>query len=184
MNKELRIKNKGLKSGVTLVELLLVVGIFALLLTSVAGFFIMTVQGRGKSQAHIEAQEQARFAMQKITYEIRRATSTNPSSSFGVNFASSSLYTLSLVTPASASSRNPTIFSVASGTLFIKQGTGSTTALTSKDVTVSSLIFTNLSSGKSKDILVNMTISKVDPTGNTALNVNYPLETTVEIEGK
>ncbi len=180
--KNLKFKNQ--KSGTTLVELLLVIGIFALLLISIAGFFIMTVQGRGKSQAHIEAQEQARFAMQKMTYEIRRAASVNGNSNLNVNFASSSAYTFSLVEPTSGVSRSPTVFSVVSGILYEKQGAGTSTALTSKDVSVTNLMFTNLSSGKSKNILVNLTISKPDPTGNASLTINYPLETSIEIEGK
>ncbi len=177
-------KNKkiNLNNGCTLVEMIVVVAIFSVLLFSTAGFFIMTIQARGKAQTRIEAQEQARIAIERISYDIRRASGIN-TSNFGVNLALSSSSVLSLV---ASSTRNPTIYSVSNGILNVKYGTGSTTALTSRDVTVSNLVFTNLSStnGRSKNILINMTLTKADPTGKTLTDVIYPVETTVEIMGK
>lgn len=165
-------KKLSSQKGFTLVEFLLVLAIFSLVIVATAGFFIMTLQGRAKAQVHIEVQEQARLALERITYEIRRAN--------GVNSASGGTLSLSM----SSSSRNPTVFSLTNGTLFMTQGTGSSTPLTSSYASVTSLSFTNLSSGKSKNILIAMTLSKPDPTGNPTLSTIYPLEEAVEIRGK
>ncbi len=178
-----KIKNSKLVSGFTLVEMIMVIAIFSVLLFAIAGFFIMTIQSRGKSQARIEVQEQARTAIERVAYDIRRATSTTLALGANVNVATGSA-SFNLI--SSVASRNPTIFTVSNGILYVKYGTGSTTALTSKDVTINSLIFTNLSStnGRSKNILVNMIFTKADPTGKTSSDINYPIETTVEIMGK
>ncbi len=176
-------KEKLGNSGFTLAEILVVVAIFSVLVGAMGKFFISTLSGRAKIQTHIEAQEQARLAASHIVYEMRRANGIAGTSVFGTNLATVSS---SLDLTMSVGSRSPTSFSVTSGILYIKQGTNAKVALTSNDVSVTNLTFTNLSpvGGRSKDILMNLTVNKPDPTGKTAVNVNYSLETEVNLEGK
>lgn len=165
-------------------ELLVVIAVFTIIIGSMAKFFISTISGRAKVQTHIEAQEQARLAEDHLIYEIRRAKALVASSNFGINLAASSGSSLGLTMPDAA--KSPTTFSVASGILYIQQGANAKVALTSNDVSVTNLTFSNLSpvGGRSKDILMNMTVTKPDPTGMTALNVNYTLETGINLEGR
>src|SRR6185369_17697825 len=155
-------KKTRTKKGFTLVELIIVIAIFTLVIGATLKFFIATLSGRAKAPTHIEAQEQARLAEDHIIYEIRRANGIAGTSVFGTNLASS---TGSLDLTMSVPARNPTSFSLASGTIYIKQGANAKIALTSNDVTVTNLTFTNLSSsnGRSKDILMNMTVLRPDP---------------------
>ncbi len=170
--------------GFSLVELLIVIAVFTVIIGSMAKFFMSTITGRAKVETHIEAQEQARLAEDHIIYEIRRAKGIVAGSNFGVNLSQNTSFSLGLIMPDS--SKSPTTFSVASGIIYIQQGTNAKVALTGNDVAVTNLTFTNLSpaTGRSKDILMNMTVNKPDPTGTTALNVNYYLETSTNLEGR
>ncbi len=107
-------KNNNMKAF-TLVELLLVIGIFSVLLTVTAGFIIMTLQSGSKSQAHIEVQEQARIAADRIAYEIRRASGIVSTSSY-TNLALNPALSFGLVSTSSPT-RSPIIFSVLNGIL-------------------------------------------------------------------
>ncbi len=179
-------KKSNNKKGYTLIELIIVIGIFSLLIASITGFFVVTIRGKAKSQARIEAQEQARIVVDRIAYEIRRAKSVNALSKVNINLASSSGSTFILDVPATASSRNPTTFSVVNGILYMKYGTDTAIPLTSKDISITSLVFSNLTSAnnRSKNVLVSMNVFKASPTGQTATDVNYPIETAIEIKGK
>ncbi len=177
-------KQSKSEAGFSLVELMISIGIFSILILTLAGLFTMTLYGSSKSKTRIEAQEQNRLALEHMTYEIRRANGIFAGASFGVNLAANANASVGFT--MSDSTHNPTTFSVASGILYIKQGANPAVALTSTDAAVSSLIFTNLSTanGRSKDILVSMIVTKPDPTGIAALNVTYPMEMAVEITGK
>ncbi len=172
------------KGGFTLVELILVIALFSIIMGAILNFFIATLSGRVKAAAHMEVQEQARFVGDRLAYEIRRSTKIEAVSVFGTNLAATSTGTLSL--DMVDSSRTPTVFSVASGILYMKQGTSAAVALTSNDVSVTNLTFTNLSlsNGRSKHILVNFTLSKPDPAGIATLTIVYPMEMSVEMRGK
>lgn len=171
-------------TGFTLVELILVIAIFSIIIASITSFFVLVIRGKGKSVTRVEAQEQARIAMNRMTYEIKRSTSASSSSKFDVNIATTSTSTFILV--SSVSARNPTVFNVSNGILYMKYGTSASVALTSKDVSISNLMFSKYAStnGRSNGIVVSMTVYKADASGQTANDVYYPLETAVEISGK
>lgn len=93
MNIEIK-KNKGTKevssSGVTLIELLVAVSIFAITMTVVSGIFVSAIKGQQKIFAKQAVVDNARYAMEFMVKELRMARSitTNGSSCPGGNCSS------------------------------------------------------------------------------------------------
>lgn len=170
--------------GTTLVELLVVTGLFVIVGGLAIGFFLSAFTGGAKAKANIEAQENARFAMQRVVYEIRRSRGIEVTSDFGVNLATTSGTTLDL--DMTDALRDPTTFQVAGGVLQMQQGTGGFVDLTSDDVTVTNLTFDNRTTGngRSRHIKMILTVTHPDPTGAEAIEIVYTLQTTVELRDR
>ena len=74
---EYRIQNSKLKiknSGISLLELLIYIAIFAGLMVIVSDAFISLSKGRGQSQARSEVNAATRFATEKIRQDIKGAS--------------------------------------------------------------------------------------------------------------
>ncbi len=172
------------KKGFTLVEMILVIAIFSVIIASITGFFVMIIRGKAKSITRVEAQEQARIAINRIAYEVKRSTGVNVISKLDVEIATSASSTF--VINSSDVPRNPTTFNVSNGILYMKYGSSTPVALTSRDVSVSSLIFSKYSgayANRSNGVVINMTVYKLDGNGQTEFDVYYPIETAIEILG-
>jgi len=163
-----------MKKGFTLIELLLYTAIISLVLVSVTGFFWNIASGNIKEKSYQEVQQNGRFAMTKITQEIKKA--------IGINnpVPSSSANSLSLV--MSEPNLNPTIFDVSGGKLRITQGALAPIELTTDQVVVSNLQFTNLSYLNTPGTLrVEMTLENLNPSGKTEYQASLDLKTTVSL---
>lgn len=134
MNFKLKTKNKR---GFTLIEMLLYVAIFTIFVGSLFSFLTMMTSSRLNNQYLLEVNNQGNQAIRVITQTIRNANSIN---SPGISGSASSL---SLETVNSAT--NPTVFSSSGGVLYITEGSGSPIALTNDKVSISNLLFLNLS---------------------------------------
>lgn len=169
--------------GSTLVELVVVTALFAIVGGLSVAFFIATLTGRARALARIETQAQARFAMERMVYEIRRARGTEVTSDFGVDLATTPAATLDL--DMEDVPRDPTSFSVSSGVLRLEQAAGGPVDLTTGDVTVDSLVFDDRSSanGLSKNIKVTLTVTHTDPNGGN-VPISYTLRSAVELRDK
>lgn len=169
------------QEGMTLVEILVVMFLFVLIATFSINFLIMSVTGHAKAQANIEVQEHARAAMQRIIYEVRRAQGFEAEADFDVNLALSADASFDLDMPDAG--RDPTIFKVQNGVLTLKQGDGSAQELTADDVTVTHLTFANRSTlnGRSRNIVINLTVMHPDPTGAASLDIEYHLQASAEL---
>lgn len=138
--------------GFTLIEMLLYVAVAGIVLTSLVGFGWNMIGIGAKNGTHHDAVSNARLASEKLTFFIREATDIDTANSnFGVNLAS---VPGSKVTLRGAAPNDPTVFDISSGTLRVTQGVSAPVALTSSNISVSSLVFTNASSadGKAKNI--------------------------------
>lgn len=141
--KNLSLKNNYGKSqgGFTYIELLIYMVICTIMLNTLVPFAWNVIETGAKSATQQELSSNARFASEIIKYEIRNASGFNVGTSvFGTNPG-----TLSLIDFTAGN--NPTIFNVASGKLMMKQGAGAAVQITSNDVTVTNLTFTNYTSG-------------------------------------
>lgn len=133
--------------GFTFIETILYVGILSIFITGVVNYALNFITIRTKSNVAQEVNDNLRLVMDRLSYEIRNATTLN----------SVSATTLSVGT--SETSRNPTVLSLINGQIFIKLGTGTSQPLTSDLVNISNLTFTNLSSGDTKSINISYTIT-------------------------
>jgi len=146
-----------MKKGFTLIELILYIGILTIILASLIPFAWNIIISSEKSNVIQEVSSNARLAGELIKQEIRSSIDINSASSnFGVNLASNPSYKLSLV---KNSPDNPTIIRVNGGKIYIKKGLSDEVAITSKDVLVTDLVFTNYSSVDSKTKNIGFNIS-------------------------
>jgi prepilin-type N-terminal cleavage/methylation domain-containing protein len=161
--------------GYTLIELLLYVAMIGILLSAVTAFFGMAADARIKSQSINEVNQQGTFAMDYMVQTIRNATSiTAPAT------GTSSTNGLTVVVPTG--SLSPTVFSLSSGVLQVKEGAGALVPLTSNDVQVTSLTVTNLTrSGTSGILQIAFTIARVNTSGRNEYDYQKTFTTSVAV---
>lgn len=152
------------KVGFTLIELLIYMSLVVIFVSAATSSLLGIILGNVKSSVEQEVQENLRYAVHRIQFEIRNADTINGSSSFGINLASNPALVFSLAAP---SPNNPTEFRVESGILQIKQGTGDWTALTSAVLEVTNLVFTNLSESSSENVRFTVTVKYRNPSGRS-----------------
>lgn len=137
--------------GFTLIELIIYVVIMSSFTMGAVLFAWDISYARVKSSIHQELNHNIRFATKRIAFEIRNTQSINSITSTSISLAMSD------------SARNPTIIDLSGGRVRIGFGssgscpTTSPCSLTSDDVSITNLAFTNLSSGSS--ININFSIS-------------------------
>ena len=165
------------KNGFTLIELILYVALISVFVTGAVYFAWDIIYGRVKSGVQLEVSQNLRLASKRIIQEIRNAEGV---SSIGVS-------TISLVMEDSA--RNPTAFDVSNGRLRIGFGssgscpTSAPCTLTSDQVTVTELTFTDLSSGGGETVNVSFTITleSNNPSGRQEWERSDTFSTSVEL---
>lgn len=148
------------KRGFTIIELILYVALLSIVMTGIISFSLDMLGGRVKSRSQREVQDNLRFAMKRMQYEIRNAASIQSISPADVCLA------------VPDSTYNPTRFYLVGNRLTVGWGGGSadcqtvnqTAYLTGNQVEVERLAFTNGSSpdGKSQHILISLTIRSVN----------------------
>lgn len=141
------------QAGFTLIELILYMALVSIFISGAILFAWDVIYGQAKSQVQLTVNHNLRFSSQRILYEIRNASD--------INSVSGSTISLSMSDPA----RNPTIFDLSAGQLRIGYGSGgncpttSPCSLTNDQISVTSLNFTDLSSGvTSKNIKFDITV--------------------------
>jgi len=156
-------------AGFTLIELMVYIAIISIILVASINFMWQIMNTRTKSQVTQEAQQNARFAMERMVIEIRGAedvVKTGGASTFDVHPGKLTLqYTAGDVVIDTATS-TVTLGgkSVDIRKLRITEGAGSPIELTSDRVDVTNLIFTDLTQGDDKDnIRIQLTIENVNP---------------------
>jgi len=130
-------KNFMSPRGFTLIETLIYVAIFGILVTALTSFASALITTRIANQLVFEVNDQGSQAIKILTQTLRNAKQVN-SPTIGNTAAN-----LSIVTESPATS--PTVFSASGGVLYITEGSDSSVALTNKNVTVSNLLFSNVS---------------------------------------
>lgn len=159
--------------GFTLVELIIYITLTVLIGTAILSFSIQVVETSQKSRSFQEVQQNARVAMQRMIQEIKSASDLNTgSSAFDVHPGVLSL-------EHQTGGLDPTVFDISSGTLRITQGANGPYDLTSSNVRVSNLVFTNLSSsGRVKVIRIEMTVDHANPGSRNYLDARTTVQAT------
>jgi type II secretory pathway pseudopilin PulG len=153
---KLKVKSKKEIRAFTLMEVLLYISLVSIMLTVLVSFIGAITSSRQRSQVIADVNEQGVQVMQQITQTIRNSTLINnpplgtPGSTVSVNVPTASL--------------SPTIFSLSSGVIEIKEGSATAIPLTSNRVVVSNLIFTNLSRSGTKGVIkIQFTLTHTNP---------------------
>lgn len=145
-------KNILTKQGMTLIETLIYVAIFSIFIVALASFAININSSRISGQIIFDVNDQGSQVINVITQSLRNASTTT------IPAIGTSSSTLSITTTVPA--QNPTIFSLINGVLYIKEGANNSVALTNNKVTVSNLVFSDLSQPlKPKTVQIRFKIS-------------------------
>gem|GEM_PF-4698664 len=159
----------GMTQAFTLIEVIIATAVISGIVFASVGFFGAVLAGRAKTKAAQEVHDATRIASALITKRIRSAaTVVSASSTFGV---SPGVLTLSMADSA----LNPTVINVSGNSVLqITEGTSAPVSVTSNDVSVTNLVFTQTSyPGSSGGITLDMTIAYRNPDADP--NYSYSL---------
>jgi type II secretory pathway pseudopilin PulG len=137
------------KKGFTLVEMLLYVAICSVILISLTTFLSFLLNASVKNQTIAEVEHNGLQVLQLMTQTIRNGKGIN------TPILATSSSTLSIKTVATTT--DPILFDLASGTLRIKEGASGYIPLTSGRVIISSLMFKNTSASSTDGGSVDIT---------------------------
>lgn len=123
--------------GFTLLELLIYIAVFSILALACSYLLWQITKNSNQNYVLIELQDNSRFCLKKISHTIRQAQAINQP----LIGQSSNLLSLQMADP----SLNPTVFQIQNNQLTITQGSQGTYILSTDQIIVDSLLFTNLS---------------------------------------
>ena len=170
---------KKIQQGFSLIETVLYVAIAAIVLGGLFSLYISIYRLRVKTQSLGEVEQQGQQIMQLIDQTVRNAQSlSTPATGTSASTLSLKIYDSGL---------SPTVFSLSSGAVLVQEGAKAPVALNSSRVTVSNLLFQNLTrTGTHGIVRVTFTVSFVNPGGfaennytksfydSAALRATYP----------
>lgn len=164
------VDNKKLKAF-TLIEVLLYVALISIFTLVLASFWGSVNEINARNKAMSAVNTEAAFILNTISRSIRTASAINTPT------AGNSSSTLSLVKSA-----NPTVFSINNGVLFIQEGANPTVQLSSNQVYVNSLSFTNVTNtGTAGAVRIQLELAYVNESGKTVLDYSQTIYDTVSI---
>lgn len=165
-------------SGFTLIETLIYITIMGLVVGSFSVFSISILNSRSKIYVTQEVNANVRVALDIISQKIRSSTGVNvAASAFGTNPGFLSLGTAS-------STLNPTTIGLntADGVLEIKEGALATTSITSNEVSIINLVFTDMSGqDASKNVRVELTVGYNNPGSDIIYQYEQDAQTMVRV---
>lgn len=137
MNRFVYIKKSGSgTAGFTLIELVLYVAISATLLGVVMSLYFTLARTQARQQSIAEVEQQGAAALSLLLQTTRNAQ-------FVVSPTPGTAST-TLILTTYAAAMNPTVFFVASSTLYVTEGSSTPVALTNSQVVISQLSFLNV----------------------------------------
>ena len=142
------------ESGFTLVEAIIYVALFVRLSTLLVDSLVMLSKGYNDVRVNRDLLDSANVSVERMTRDIRGATSwvSGGSSVFGANPGKLTI----------KNSDNTTeTFQLVSGAVQFTDSTGYVSNLTSNEVSVTSLIFANISTANGSAIKIDMTMSSL-----------------------
>ncbi len=123
----------------TLIETLIYIAILGIVISGFIVFAFSISDSRNKNYVVQEVQANARTALNLISQNILKSN--------GVNNINDSILELSM----SDSGDDPTIINLNNNILYIKQGSADAVAVTSNEVKITNLVFTDLTSTSDKE---------------------------------
>jgi hypothetical protein len=168
-------------SGITLVELILYVALFMIFITGVVTFGIEIIGIRAKARVQQEVIHNSRAVAKRIAFEVRNASAINSVTATSISLANAD------------TNRNPTVITKSGNRITISWGStgppcplASPCFLTSSDVNVNEMTFTNMSDGgaNSASVKFALTISSVNPGGRKDWSYSQSMIGNAELRSK
>jgi len=129
------------KKGYSLVEMIIYISLIVMIMTSVVGIVIAVMKSSKYVGALNEIENSAILSLNRISREIRIASSATLLNSSNINFGTTTIYLNSNL-----------------GQIYIDDGSGQN-PLTSSKINVSRLLFTKITSTSSTAVRVEMTLN-------------------------
>jgi|GEM_PF-1955181 len=146
-------------SGYTLIELLVYIGVFALVAVGLTTTFVAVTRVQTEQTSDVEIDQQSAFLLSRLQDYIANASLIDIP-------VSAPTSTLRLRVPAHTS--DPTVITVTGGVVYVAQGAGTPQPLTSNKVSVSNLTFTRQANPGSHD---SVSLSfRMSPVGSILAN--------------
>jgi type II secretory pathway component PulJ len=160
------------KSGFTLVELLIFLGMFAVISIAFISVLVAVTRVQVRQASAVEVGEQSQFLLQKLQYYIEGSSLVDIPQDTATS-------TLKLYTGVNAQDPTYIFLSTSTGIVYLQQtATGTPQALTSNRVTVSNLTFTRRANAPAHDA-VNIAFTLTYNTSNIQQAFSQMLQTSV-----
>ena len=173
MTQQLRHKKN---TGFTMIEVLISVGIFALILLMIVSVVFWMNYYNSKTKADSQVQENARRVMEVMAYEIKGAK--------GVYTSTTTSNQLSLETLHYLPNDETTTyidFFLCGSAICLKKESQNPVTITSDTVQASSLQFIQITNGTSPSVKINLTLSNVNPVNDASHASSVNLTSTVAL---
>jgi Tfp pilus assembly protein PilW len=161
------------QKGNSLIELMVYLGIFSVLCLVIIKSLVTSMTIYSQSQAYRKVQSQGELVMERITRELRQATSVT-SGTYNTSPGSVSLSGKDL-----SSTPETVVFDVSGGNVQVTVNGATPTPLTGGQVGVSSLIFRSVTTSVGTAIKVELIL-----TTTSGYKITTPFYTTVLLRGK
>lgn len=171
--------NQHKQAGFSLIEMILYMAVVSIFVTGAVLFGWNIIYGRIKSQVQLDVNYNLHLITNRVNYELRNATDI-----LGLSASD-------LCLEVADSAHNPTRFYLSSGVFRVAWGGGSTDCtgmtndqpLSNSSVSISSLIFTNLSSvgNETKNIKYSITVNSANPSKRQEWDKTQTYSSSVEL---
>lgn len=144
------------RNGFSLVEMIMYVSIVTIFASGLIVSVISLIETRAMLDGREEITYSETLALERISREIRRASSVDTV----LSVFNTSPGTLILETTDSLG--NPTVITVnvTGGTLFLQEGSGTPSALTTASIQITNLVFTHFTNTNTEGVQIEMTVQK------------------------
>ena len=153
-----------MKSGFTFIEVILYVSIISIVLTALVPAAWNIIGGSVKSSSQQEVFSQARYVSERIKYEIRNAS--------GITTVGATSISLTNFSPDTT-----TVIDLSGGKIRINKNGAGAVNLNSNDTNVTSLTFTNYTSGDNKTKHIQFVFTIDDNFASSRQEYNVPAQT-------
>lgn len=166
--KKYEMRKKDRENGFTLIEIILYVGIIAIIFGAIVPFAWNVIGSGAKSAVQQDVNDNARFVSESIKYEIRRAS--------GIGLVSANSISLTNFSPDAT-----TVIDLSGGNVRINKNGSGPVVLNSSGTTVTELTFTNNTSSDNKTKNISFTITLTANGVRQEYQSNISLRSSVEI---
>lgn len=172
----LKCSNAKMKRGFTLIEVLVYIAVLAIVIVAVSSFLIWATHSNTKVKAMRETLDNARRAMEIMSYEIREAKSIYTSTTTSNQLSLETTHYL-----PEGETLTYIDFYLCDNRLCLKEESQNPIALTSDRVEVSNLVFSQIITGTAPSVQIDLRIEYKNPTGRPEYQASVNLKSTVSL---